>query len=143
MSKQQTSLPVRGAEKRATSRPTPSAEQAPADRLAPDTERRSRYIPALDGIRTLAVIAVVLYHLNLTWAQGGFLGVTIFFVLSGYLITRLLLAEFEQTDRIDLKRPCARNDHARCRRCRSVHDLQPRDAHQDAARYPAVAFLLQ
>ncbi len=105
MSKQQqTSLPVRGAEKRATSRPTPSAEQAPADRLAPDTERRSRYIPALDGIRTLAVIAVVLYHLNLTWAQGGFLGVTIFFVLSGYLITRLLLAEFEQTDRIDLKR---------------------------------------
>ena len=105
MSKQQqTSLPVRGAEQRTAGRPAPSAEQAPAGRLAPGTERRSRYIPALDGIRTLAVIAVVLYHLNLTWAQGGFLGVTIFFVLSGYLITRLLLAEFEQTDRIDLKR---------------------------------------
>lgn len=97
-------LPVRGAEQRTAGRPAPSAEQAPAGRLAPGTERRSRYIPALDGIRTLAVIAVVLYHLNLTWAQGGFLGVTIFFVLSGYLITRLLLAEFEQTDRIDLKR---------------------------------------
>uniref|UniRef100_UPI003AB27E4B acyltransferase family protein n=1 Tax=Enorma massiliensis TaxID=1472761 RepID=UPI003AB27E4B len=116
MTKQQTSLPLRGAEKRAAGlpvrgteqrtagRPAPSAEQAPAGHLATDTERRSRYIPALDGIRTLAVIAVVLYHLNLTWAQGGFLGVTIFFVLSGYLITRLLLAEFEQTDRIDLKR---------------------------------------
>lgn len=64
---------------------------------------RSRYIPALDGIRTFAVIAVVLYHLNLTWAQGGLLGVTVFFVLSGYLITRLLLNEFSQTGRIDLK----------------------------------------
>ena len=105
MSKQQqTSRSVRGTEQRTAGRPAPSAEQAPAGRLAPGTERRSRYIPALDGIRTLAVIAVVLYHLNLTWAQGGFLGVTIFFVLSGYLITRLLLAEFEQTDRIDLKR---------------------------------------
>lgn len=37
---------------------------------------KSRYIPALDGLRTLAVVAVVLYHLNLTWAQGGLLGVT-------------------------------------------------------------------
>ncbi len=64
---------------------------------------RSRYIPALDGIRTFAVIAVVLYHLNFTWAQGGFLGVTMFFVLSGYLITRLLVAEFEQSQSIDLK----------------------------------------
>ena len=64
---------------------------------------KSRYIPALDGLRTLAVVAVVLYHLNLTWAQGGLLGVTIFFVLSGYLITRLLLNEVAKTDRIDLK----------------------------------------
>lgn len=64
---------------------------------------KSRYIPALDGLRTLAVVAVVLYHLNLTWAQGGLLGVTIFFVLSGYLITRLLLNEVARTGRIDLK----------------------------------------
>ena len=69
-----------------------------------DTKRpRSRYIPALDGIRTFAVIAVVFYHLNFSWAQGGFLGVTMFFVLSGYLITRLLIAEFEQNGSIDLK----------------------------------------
>ena len=66
-------------------------------------QRRMRYIPALDGLRTLAVAAVVLYHLNLTWAQGGLLGVTMFFVLSGYLITRLLIAEFDQSGGIDLK----------------------------------------
>lgn len=75
---------------------TPAAEQTPA-------RPKSRYIPALDGLRTLAVVAVVLYHLNLTWAQGGLLGVTIFFVLSGYLITRLLLNEVAKTGRIDLK----------------------------------------
>lgn len=67
------------------------------------TRPKSRYIPALDGLRTLAVVAVVLYHLNLTWAQGGLLGVTIFFVLSGYLITRLLLNEIAKTGHIDLK----------------------------------------
>lgn len=67
------------------------------------TRPKSRYIPALDGLRTLAVVAVVLYHLNLTWAQGGLLGVTIFFVLSGYLITRLLINEIAETGRIDLK----------------------------------------
>lgn len=71
-------------------------EQAP-------TRPKSRYIPALDGLRTLAVVAVVLYHLNLTWAQGGLLGVTIIFVLSGYLITRLLINEVSKTGRIDLK----------------------------------------
>ena len=71
-------------------------EQAPA-------RPKSRYIPALDGLRTLAVVAVVLYHLNLTWAQGGLLGVTVFFVLSGYLITRLLITEVSKTGRIDLK----------------------------------------
>lgn len=77
----------------------PRASEAVAER----SRRRMRYIPALDGIRTLAVVAVVLYHLHLPWAQGGLIGVTMFFVLSGYLITRLLLAEFGQTGRIDLK----------------------------------------
>ena len=77
---------------------TDSAAKEPAP-----TRPKSRYIPALDGLRTLAVVAVVLYHLNLTWAQGGLLGVTIFFVLSGYLITRLLLNEIAKTGRIDLK----------------------------------------
>ena len=79
-----------------TTRSSAAYQQTPA-------RPKSRYIPALDGLRTLAVVAVVLYHLNLTWAQGGLLGVTIFFVLSGYLITRLLLNEVAKTGRIDLK----------------------------------------
>lgn len=62
------------------------------------------YIPALDGIRTLAVAVVMLYHLSPNLAPGGMQGVTVFFVLSGYLITRLLLSEHEGTGRIDLKR---------------------------------------
>ena len=64
---------------------------------------RMAHIPALDGIRTLAVAAVVLYHLSPNLAPGGMQGVTVFFVLSGYLITRLLLTEHEGTGRIDLK----------------------------------------
>ncbi|WP_274310259.1 acyltransferase family protein [Solibacillus daqui] len=50
-----------------------------------------RYIPGLDGIRALAVLAVIAYHFNFSWARGGFLGVDIFFVLSGYLITTSIL----------------------------------------------------
>lgn len=89
--------------------PTEQVEAAPvADgATAPDEptlERpRSRYIPALDGIRALAVIVVVLYHINPVLAPGGMQGVTMFFVLSGFLITHLLLVEFDGTQRIDLK----------------------------------------
>lgn len=61
-----------------------------------------RYMPALDGLRAIAVLAVIAYHLNLGWAQGGFLGVGIFFVLSGYLVTDLLLATKQQRGSIDL-----------------------------------------
>ncbi|EPY04686.1 acyltransferase [Paenibacillus alvei TS-15] len=61
-----------------------------------------RYMPALDGLRAIAVLAVIAYHLNLDWAQGGFLGVGIFFVLSGYLVTDLLLATKQQRGAIDL-----------------------------------------
>ncbi|TMK54462.1 MAG: acyltransferase [Actinobacteria bacterium] len=62
----------------------------------PGANRRSGYIPpipALDGIRAIAVIAVLLYHADLLWAPGGFLGVEVFFVLSGFLITALLWSE--------------------------------------------------
>ena len=62
----------------------------------------SEYLPAIDGLRAVAVAAVVAYHLGLPWARGGFLGVDLFFVLSGFLITGLLLREREQTGRIDL-----------------------------------------
>ncbi len=50
-----------------------------------------RYIPGLDGLRALAVLTVIAYHFNFSWAKGGFLGVDIFFVLSGYLITSTIL----------------------------------------------------
>ncbi|MEG0376035.1 MAG: acyltransferase [Raoultibacter sp.] len=64
---------------------------------------KSRYIPALDGLRAFAVLAVIAYHMNFSWAQGGLLGVTVFFVLSGYLITGLLITEWATTKTIDLK----------------------------------------
>ncbi len=62
------------------------------------------YVPALDGLRALAVVAVLLYHADLGWIPGGFLGVEVFFVISGYLITLLLVSEHEQHGRISLRR---------------------------------------
>lgn len=64
--------------------------------------KKSRYISGFDGIRTLAVIGVILYHLAPYQFQGGFLGVPIFFVVSGYLITDLLFQEWQQNKRIDV-----------------------------------------
>jgi peptidoglycan/LPS O-acetylase OafA/YrhL len=60
------------------------------------------YMPGLDGLRALAVIAVIVYHADSRWLQGGFLGVEVFFVISGYLITLLLLAERERTGAVSL-----------------------------------------
>jgi peptidoglycan/LPS O-acetylase OafA/YrhL len=64
---------------------------------------RLPYLSGLDGLRALAVIAVFLYHAQPHWLPGGFLGVDVFFVISGYLIASLLLAEWRQWGRIDLK----------------------------------------
>jgi peptidoglycan/LPS O-acetylase OafA/YrhL len=63
-----------------------------------------RYLPALDGVRALAIAAVFAYHLGYRWAAGGYLGVDLFFVLSGFLITSLLVEEWAGTGRIDLVR---------------------------------------
>lgn len=63
---------------------------------------KKRYIASLDGLRALAVVAVIAYHLDLRFACGGLLGVTVFFVLSGYLITGLLMAELEETGTVNL-----------------------------------------
>jgi len=63
---------------------------------------RLSYLPGLDGLRAFAVIAVLLYHADLSWIRGGFLGVEVFFVISGYLITTLLLTEWHQQGRINL-----------------------------------------
>jgi len=69
------------------------------------TQQISRvpYLPGLDGLRALAVIAVIVYHANPSWLPGGFLGVEVFFVISGYLITLLLVAEHERDDSVDLR----------------------------------------
>ncbi len=64
---------------------------------------RLPYLPALDGLRALAVIAVLFYHAGQHWMPGGFLGVEIFFTISGYLIASLLLSEWRETGRIALK----------------------------------------
>jgi peptidoglycan/LPS O-acetylase OafA/YrhL len=64
--------------------------------------RSQRYMPGLDGLRAIAVLAVIAYHLNPAWAPGGLLGVGVFFTLSGYLITDLLLGQREATGRLQL-----------------------------------------
>jgi peptidoglycan/LPS O-acetylase OafA/YrhL len=66
-------------------------------------EGEGRYLAGLDGLRALAVLAVIAYHLNAPWASGGQLGVGVFFVLSGYLITDLLLAQRERRGRFGLR----------------------------------------
>lgn len=66
------------------------------------------YRPHLDGIRALAVVLVILFHLGLEWLPGGFIGVDVFFVLSGYLITGILLREASTNGRIKLSRFYAR-----------------------------------
>jgi peptidoglycan/LPS O-acetylase OafA/YrhL len=62
-----------------------------------------RYVPGLDGIRALAVLCVIAYHLNVPWARGGMLGVGVFFTLSGYLITDLLLGHWYRHANLGLK----------------------------------------
>jgi peptidoglycan/LPS O-acetylase OafA/YrhL len=65
-------------------------------------DRRSRYEPALDGIRAVAVLAVLLYHLGVEQAPGGLLGVGVFFTLSGYLITSILISSWQRTGGLEL-----------------------------------------
>jgi peptidoglycan/LPS O-acetylase OafA/YrhL len=67
------------------------------------TKRGIQHIPAIDGLRAIAVAAVVFYHLGFPWIPGGFLGVDLFFVISGYVITRLLLDSIERSGGLDLR----------------------------------------
>ncbi|HEX9316066.1 MAG TPA: acyltransferase, partial [Actinomycetota bacterium] len=83
----------------ATTRPAARPPWSPAPEPAPSSGAR-RYRPGLDGLRALAVIGVLLYHAGVHWVPGGFLGVDLFFVISGYLITSLLIAEVERTGTI-------------------------------------------
>ena len=89
------------------------------------------YQPALDGLRALSVIAVIFYHAGFSWMRGGFFGVEVFFVVSGFLITSLLLDERDRTGRTNLpqfwlrraRRLAARPVH-RARRRRRVVGLR-------------------
>jgi len=65
---------------------------------------RVPYLPGLDGLRAIAVVAVMIYHANSDWLPGGYLGVEMFFVISGYLITLLLIAEHERTYRVSMRK---------------------------------------
>ncbi|WP_404349272.1 acyltransferase [Phycicoccus jejuensis] len=74
-----------------------------ATRPVDDASRPGHRLAGLDGLRALAVVAVVVFHLDPGWLPGGFLGVDVFFVLSGFLITTLLLRERASTGRVDLR----------------------------------------
>ena len=76
-----------------------AAEAAPPGRPG----RLHAYRPDIDGLRALAVSLVVVFHAGAAWLPGGFIGVDVFFVISGYLITSLLVAEHQRTGRISLK----------------------------------------
>ncbi len=65
--------------------------------------KKMRYISGLDGLRAIAVLGIIIYHLNKQWLTGGFLRVDTFFVISGYLIPSLLLKEYDDTGIIKLK----------------------------------------
>ncbi|SDN38296.1 acyltransferase family protein [Bacillus sp. OK048] len=71
--------------------------------VVPSNDKR-RYMPGIDGLRAIAVIGVILYHLNIPWFQGGFSGVTVFFVISGYLITDILIDEWNNNNKINYLR---------------------------------------
>jgi peptidoglycan/LPS O-acetylase OafA/YrhL/lysophospholipase L1-like esterase len=73
-----------------------------------EARRTLGYLPALDGLRAAAVVAVMLYHGGVTWMRGGYLGVDAFFVLSGFLITALLLGEWRSTNGIAFRQFWAR-----------------------------------
>ncbi|MEI6040778.1 MAG: acyltransferase family protein [Actinomycetes bacterium] len=70
---------------------------------SPRATLASTYIPAIDGLRAVAVFAVLLYHLGVKWLPGGFLGVDLFFVISGYVITRVILDSIQSANGLDLR----------------------------------------
>src|SRR5690348_7660910 len=92
-----TALLARSAKRDSAVRERPLAAHGQSD---PRPQSRWR---ALDGVRALAVVGVILYHCGVAWIPGGLLGVDVFFVLSGYLITSLLLREVRGGGRVDLR----------------------------------------
>jgi peptidoglycan/LPS O-acetylase OafA/YrhL len=79
---------------------TVAATEAPAE----DSPVRLAYVPALDGLRGIAILLVMVWHTGVPFLKGGYIGVDIFFVLSGFLITALLLQEYDHSGRISIRR---------------------------------------
>ena len=71
--------------------------------MTTEATKPARHIASIDGLRAIAVTAVVLYHLGISWIPGGFLGVDLFFVISGYVITRLILDSINRSSALDLR----------------------------------------
>jgi peptidoglycan/LPS O-acetylase OafA/YrhL len=71
--------------------------------MTTEVSKPARHIASIDGLRAIAVTAVVLYHLGISWIPGGFLGVDLFFVISGYVITRLILDSINRSSALDLR----------------------------------------
>jgi peptidoglycan/LPS O-acetylase OafA/YrhL len=93
---------IEAALKAAAPKPVNKPKQDPGESMAPNERSSLSYMPALDGLRAFAVFAVLAYHAGMPWATAGFLGVDVFFVISGYLITALLLNEHHRTGRVSL-----------------------------------------
>ena len=66
------------------------------------SNKKTRYLPSVDSLRALAVLAVIIYHIDVNYLPGGFLGVDLFFVLSGYLISSLIIKEYKKTGTLNL-----------------------------------------
>src|SRR3982075_460411 len=83
---------------------TATATTAPPQPVPEHDQRQGEkvYRPGLDGLRALAVVGVLLYHAGVRWMPGGLLGVDLFFVISGFLITSLLIAELQRSGGIAL-----------------------------------------
>lgn len=82
----------------------PESRAGTNDAVATAKPSQLRYMPGIDGLRAMAVLAVLFYHADMPWMPGGFLGVEVFFAISGYLITGLLLAEWHKSGLINLGR---------------------------------------
>lgn len=87
-----------------TTRPPSAVEEGAPTRVEPGGSPRPAYRPEFDGLRGVAVLAVIAYHYGLPFGQHGFLGVDVFFVLSGFLITSIIAAERQRTGAVDLGR---------------------------------------
>ena len=81
--------------------PSPSRAHEESASRGDSRPRRSHYVPALDGLRVLAILAVVIYHANPSWLPGGYFGVTVFFVVTGYLTTLSIEREIGRSGRLD------------------------------------------